>query len=172
MACRIENGFEQGAIRVETRGADHTDAPVGRFRTWRWISCPGSATTARSLPVWRPAPWRPWFGERTVWWCSTRENATAARAVSPPAPSRPYGSAPATTGWRSATFVSHRIDQGLEPFCVICCEGQALHFGDLREPDSRVAKIVSTGEVFRLHPEWGTGPGVYYCPPKAKRGLD
>jgi Fe-S-cluster-containing dehydrogenase component len=28
----------------------------------------------------------------------------------------------------------HRIKVGLEPFCVICCEGQAIHFGDLNDP--------------------------------------
>ncbi|MBU2648989.1 4Fe-4S dicluster domain-containing protein, partial [bacterium] len=37
----------------------------------------------------------------------------------------------------------HRIDVGLEPFCVICCEGQAIYFGDFNDPESRVAQLAA-----------------------------
>ncbi|GAH35318.1 unnamed protein product [marine sediment metagenome] len=66
---------------------------------------------------------------------------------------------------------AHRIDEGLEPFCVICCEGQALHFGDLGDPTSKVSQLISTRENFQLKPEEGTSPSVFYCPPKQKRSL-
>ena len=65
----------------------------------------------------------------------------------------------------------HRIDEGLEPFCVICCEGQALYFGDLNDPVSKVSKLLSAGNGYTLKPEAGTGPSVYYCPPKEPRRL-
>jgi Fe-S-cluster-containing dehydrogenase component len=65
----------------------------------------------------------------------------------------------------------HRVDKGLEPFCVICCEGQALHFGDLNDPTSKVSQLVSTREAFQLKPEEGSNPSVFYCPPKEKRRL-
>ncbi len=65
----------------------------------------------------------------------------------------------------------HRTDQGLEPFCVVCCEGQAIHYGDLNDPDSRVAKIVAEKPVFQENPEAGTKPAVYYCPPLERRRL-
>ncbi|MHA1500177.1 MAG: 4Fe-4S dicluster domain-containing protein, partial [Promethearchaeota archaeon] len=64
---------------------------------------------------------------------------------------------------------SHRIDEGLEPFCVICCEGQAIHFGDLNDPNSKVAHMISDKKTFQLKPE--VSPSVYYCPPKPKRRL-
>ena len=66
---------------------------------------------------------------------------------------------------------SDRIDKGLEPFCVICCEGQALHFGDLNDSNSKVSILISERNVFRLKLEKGTDPMVYYCPPKPKRRL-
>jgi Fe-S-cluster-containing dehydrogenase component len=66
---------------------------------------------------------------------------------------------------------SHRIDDGLEPFCVICCEGQAIYFGDLLDPESKVAKITNTGNGYCLKPEMGTDPTVFYLPPKEPRGL-
>jgi len=32
------------------------------------------------------------------------------------------------------TLCSHRIDEGDEPFCVKCCEAEAIFFGDLNDP--------------------------------------
>lgn len=69
------------------------------------------------------------------------------------------------------TLCTHRIDQGLEPFCVICCEGQAMHFGDLNDPSSAVSDLVERRGAFLLEPEEGTNPSVYYCPPREPRRL-
>jgi len=66
---------------------------------------------------------------------------------------------------------AHRIDQGLEPFCVLCCEGQALYFGDLNEAISNVSKLVSEKNSFQLKPEERTNPSVYYIPPRPKKRL-
>ena len=68
-------------------------------------------------------------------------------------------------------FCSHRIDQGLEPFCVICCEGQAMHFGDLNDPHSEVSRLISSREGFQLNLEANTHPSVFYCPPRKRRRL-
>ena len=65
----------------------------------------------------------------------------------------------------------HRIDQGMDPFCVICCEGQAMIFGDLNEHESKVAKRITVNDVFQLQPELETNPSIYYIPPRAKRKL-
>jgi Fe-S-cluster-containing dehydrogenase component len=68
-------------------------------------------------------------------------------------------------------FCSHRVDKGLEPFCVICCEGQAMNFGDINDPNSYVSKLIAEKETFQLKTEAHTGPSVYYCPPKPKQYL-
>jgi Fe-S-cluster-containing dehydrogenase component len=46
-----------------------------------------------------------------------------------------------------------------------------MHFGDLNDSSSQVAQILAAKENFQLNPEAGTGPSVYYCPPKAPRRL-
>ncbi|MCP4755107.1 MAG: 4Fe-4S dicluster domain-containing protein [Proteobacteria bacterium] len=66
---------------------------------------------------------------------------------------------------------AHRIDEGLEPFCVICCEGQAILFGDFNNPKSEVSKKIGQKAAFQLDLDAGTGPAVYYCPPREKRRL-
>jgi len=76
------------------------------------------------------------------------------------------------------TFCVHRIDAGLAnglvpgvdpeatPACVNICPVDARVFGDLKDPDSRVAKLIEDSATFRLREELGTRPSVYYIPPK------
>ena len=68
-------------------------------------------------------------------------------------------------------FCRHRIAAGLEPFCAVCCEGQAIYFGDMNDPSSPVSVLLAGGSAYRLMPEQGTEPSVYYLPPKEPRGL-
>jgi Fe-S-cluster-containing dehydrogenase component len=65
---------------------------------------------------------------------------------------------------RKCTLCAHRVDEGLDPFCVVCCETEAMYFGDLDDPGSAVAQIVARRKAEVLKPEKGTQPGVYFCP--------
>jgi len=63
--------------------------------------------------------------------------------------------------WK-CTMCANRVDQGLEPFCVMCCEGEALFFGDLNDPESGVSKIIKNRAGEPLIKEHG--PCVWYLP--------
>ena len=75
---------------------------------------------------------------------------------------------------QKCTFCSDRIDFGLAngvipglapeatPACVNACIADALHFGDLDDPDSNVSRLLRTQKHFRMHEELGTEPGFYY----------
>ncbi len=65
----------------------------------------------------------------------------------------------------------HRIDKGLAPFCVLCCEGQAIHFGDLADKGSDVSRLIARRSGYVLKPEAGTEPAVFYLPPMPRRPL-
>ncbi len=77
------------------------------------------------------------------------------------------------------TFCVERIDAGLEkglkpgadpeatPACVNSCIAQALHFGDIEDPQSNVSQLLAENQSFRLHEELGTGPRFYYLWDKA-----
>lgn len=54
------------------------------------------------------------------------------------------------------------VDPEATPACVNSCIAQALHFGDIDDPDSNVSKLVRDSEHFRMHEELGTNPGFYY----------
>ena len=75
---------------------------------------------------------------------------------------------------QKCTFCSDRIDFGIEhglppgsdpratPACVNSCIADALHFGDIEDPDSNVSKLLRSHKSFKMHAELGTEPGFHY----------
>ena len=60
------------------------------------------------------------------------------------------------------TFCYHRVDQGLDPRCVVACPAGARFFGDLNDPASEVATLLRTRPSYTVFPERGTRPSVHY----------
>jgi len=60
------------------------------------------------------------------------------------------------------TFCSHRVEEGLDPTCVVNCPADARIFGDLDEETSTVSKYVDNYETDRLLEDRGTDPKTYY----------
>ncbi len=60
------------------------------------------------------------------------------------------------------TWCYHRITKGQPPACVEACPVGARIFGDLRDPESEVSKILAERRIFVLKPEMGTKPQVAY----------
>jgi Fe-S-cluster-containing dehydrogenase component/DMSO reductase anchor subunit len=75
---------------------------------------------------------------------------------------------------QKCTFCSDRIDFGVAnglvpgvdpqatPACVNACIADALHFGDVDDPNSNVSKLLATNSSFRMHAELGTDPNFHY----------
>ncbi len=59
-------------------------------------------------------------------------------------------------------FCAHRVDEGLEPACVVVCPTESIWVGDLDDPHSEIAKLVSTHDTAVRAPEQNTGPNVFY----------
>ncbi len=59
-------------------------------------------------------------------------------------------------------YCAHRVEKGLEPACVIVCPVQAIVTGDLDNPQSQIAQLVSTLPTLTRKPEQGTRPKVFY----------
>ena len=68
---------------------------------------------------------------------------------------------PETKTAHKCNFCNHRLEDGLEPSCVIVCPTQAIRVGDLDDPDSEIARLHADGGLVRS-PEQNTNPKVVY----------
>lgn len=71
-------------------------------------------------------------------------------------------------------FCLPRVDEGLKnglkpgvdpdatPMCVGSCISNAMHFGDLEDPESIVSRYIAENETVRLSEELGTESAMYY----------
>jgi Fe-S-cluster-containing dehydrogenase component len=70
---------------------------------------------------------------------------------------------------RKCTLCSHRVRNGLDPFCLVCCEAEAMYFGDIGNRNSSISKLIDRRKAAVLKPESGAKPSVYYCPTRHGR---
>ena len=67
------------------------------------------------------------------------------------------------------TFCLHRVKRNLAPACVDVCPTQALTFGNLSDPDSKVARLVKSRRHSVRRPHLGLVPQLYFLLPTAPR---
>lgn len=113
------------------------------------------------------------YGARTFNWLDRNdENPLVPEWGTPEVPRRPRGVV------EKCTFCVQRIDYGLAnnltpgvdpeatPACVNICPVTARYFGNLKDPNSTVSKIINSRPTLRLREDLGTDPSVYYIPPE------
>src|SRR5690625_4993586 len=59
-------------------------------------------------------------------------------------------------------FCAHRVDEGLEPACVVVCPTHSIWVGDLDDEDSGIARLIEENPTTVRAPEQNTGPNVFY----------
>jgi Fe-S-cluster-containing dehydrogenase component/formate-dependent nitrite reductase membrane component NrfD len=69
---------------------------------------------------------------------------------------------PETQTAHKCNFCAHRVEQSLEPSCVIVCPTQSIVAGDLDDPTSRIAITLARHGTMVRAPEQGTQPKVFY----------
>jgi formate-dependent nitrite reductase membrane component NrfD len=69
---------------------------------------------------------------------------------------------PETMTSAKCNFCANRVEQNLQPACVVVCPEQAIIAGDLDNPHSNISKIISQNSVVVRKPEKGTNPKLFY----------
>ncbi len=66
-----------------------------------------------------------------------------------------------------------RLEVGVAPTCARQCPGRLAFVGMLSDTDGPIHKLVEEwGVALPLHPEYGTGPNIFYVPPLAPYRLN
>jgi molybdopterin-containing oxidoreductase family iron-sulfur binding subunit len=60
------------------------------------------------------------------------------------------------------TLCDHRLNKGLQPYCVERCPSKARIFGDLNDPKSKVNYLLGKYKPYRLKEHLGTEPKIFY----------
>ncbi|MFK7807015.1 MAG: 4Fe-4S dicluster domain-containing protein, partial [Saprospiraceae bacterium] len=69
---------------------------------------------------------------------------------------------PETHTAAKCNYCAHRIDVGLEPACVNICPEEAIISGDMENPDTKIAELLSRQQVKVRKAEKGTVPNLFY----------
>lgn len=171
VACKNENQGSAGFIRVVTEHANRKDLPRGRFPELRMTFLPLVCNHCQKAPCAAACPAGAIAKRKDGVVVLDREACDGCRAC---VDACPYGAIVFDEDKAIAqkcNLCVHRIDKGLAPFCVVCCEGQAICFGDLNDPEGEAGRLARSGKTFILQPEEGTGPSVRYRPPHEPRGV-
>lgn len=171
VACKIENNAAGYWIRVKTQNVFQKDTPAGRFPNLKMSFLPQLCNHCARPPCVDACPSKALVKREDGPVVLERQKCDGCQACIEVCPYDTIFYDREKNRVEKCNLCVHRIDQDLEPFCVICCEGQAIHFGDLNDPTSHVSLLVATKENFQLNSEAGTGPSIYYCPPRAPRKL-
>jgi len=171
VACRIENNSTDFWIKVETQGTSVKDTPVGRFPDLTLNFLPRLCNHCENPPCVDSCPENALQKRNDGIVILDQDLCTGCQACLEACPYDIIVFDENNHLAEKCNLCAHRVDKGLEPFCVLCCEGQAIHFGDLNDPESNITKMISQDDVFQLKPEEGTNPSIYYIRPKPKRRL-
>jgi len=171
IACRIENHGTGPWIQVETQNVVQKDTPEGHFPNLTMTFLPRLCNHCSNPPCVDACPNEALVKRKDGPVVLDEDLCNGCQACMNACPYNVIIFNQEKNIIEKCNFCVHRIDQGLEPFCVICCEGQAIHFGDLNDPNSEISKIIASKETFQLKLEAKTIPSVYYCPPKPRKRL-
>jgi len=69
---------------------------------------------------------------------------------------------PSTNTAAKCNFCAHRVEQNLEPACVIVCPTQAILTGDMDDSSSKTGAIIANQKTSVRKPEKGTLPKLHY----------
>ena len=170
VACRIENNTQHFWIKVETDGKQK-DIPKGQYPNLEMNFLPRLCNHCKNPPCVESCPTKALIKRDDGLVILAKDLCTGCKICIEICPYDVIKFDEINNIIEKCNLCAHRIDQGLEPFCVICCEGQAIFFGDLNDPNLKLSKLLSERQIFQLKSEENTDPSIYYCSPKPKRRL-
>lgn len=165
IACKAENELEKvSGIRVETVGGAYPDTPAGKFPNLSMYYLPVPCMHCGKPLCLDACPLEAIYQRQDGIVIVAEEKCDGCQACISACPYNALTYDDNRDVVQKCTLCQHRIEEGIEPFCAVCCEGEAMFFGDLNDPDSNVSKLIAQKKAYTIKPEAGTEPAVHYCP--------
>lgn len=166
IACKVENVMEAiSGIRVETVGGPHRDTPAGTFPNLSMYYLPIACMHCDQPPCRDACPVGAISKRPDGIVLIDEEKCDGCQMCLDACPYQAMAYDPDKNTVRKCSLCYERLDKGYEPFCALCCGVEAIFYGDLEDPESRVSQLIAERNAYVLKPEAGTGPGIHYCPP-------
>jgi Fe-S-cluster-containing dehydrogenase component len=167
VACRVENNLEATSwMNVLTTSGAAPDVPIGKYPHLSLSWQPTTCMHCQNPPCLEACPEEGAIYKRPDGVVLiNKEKCTRCQLCAPACPYDAIRFDPEAGYAEKCTLCSHRIDHGLLPFCAKECIWGAIHFGDVGDPDSEVAQLVSRRSGYTLESERGTDPSNYYLAP-------
>ncbi len=150
------------------------DVPVGQFRTWvKYVDSGEFPDTTRSFGVMRCnhctdapcvkiCPTQALFKREDGIVDFDSERCIGCKSCMQACPYDAIYIDAETNTAAKCNLCAHRVDNDLEPACVVVCPTHSIWVGDLDDPTSGISKLVSTNQTAVRTPEQNTGPNVFY----------
>ncbi len=150
------------------------EVPVGQFRTWvKYVDSGSFPDTTRSFGVMRCnhctdapcikiCPTESLFKREDGIVDFDKERCIGCKSCMQACPYDAIYIDDDTHTAAKCNLCAHRVDDDLEPACVVVCPTHSIWVGDLDDPTSGIARLVATNETSVRTPEQNTGPNVFY----------
>jgi len=174
MACKVEHNILKGSgIRMDSNGTNPHNTgtntapgkPTGLAMHYRPIAC----MHCESPPCADACPEDAIYKDIGGIVVLDQSKCNSCQACIPACPYQAVFYEPGRDSVFKCDLCSERVKDDFEPFCVVCCNQDAMYFGDILDPASRVSQIIAGKSAEPFRAQLKTGPGTHYCPPRPRR---
>ncbi len=167
IACKMENNLDgqYSWMQVVTSNGALVDIPTGKYPQLSLSWQPTTCMHCQEPPCLESCPEDAIHKRPDGIVLIDKEKCTGCQLCLPACPYEVIQFNTPENVAEKCTLCSHRVDQGLLPFCVKECVWGAIHFGDVGDPNSEVSQLISRRKGYTLVPEKGIQPSNYYFAP-------
>ena len=157
IACKVEHQIPVGVNRCWVKTVEK-----GSFPDTRRFFFPVLCNQCEDAPCVRICPTNTLFKRRDGIVDFNQASCIGCRACMEACPYDQLFIDPNTHTAEKCNFCANRVENKLQPACVIVCPTECRIFGDLDDPTTEVSKIFQREAFMVRKPEKGTGPKVLY----------
>ena len=157
IACKVEHQIPVGVNRCWVKTVEK-----GSFPDTRRFFFPVLCNQCEDAPCVRICPTKTLYRRRDGIVDFNQLSCIGCRACMEACPYDQLFIDPNTHTAEKCNFCANRVENRLQPACVIVCPTECRIFGDLDDPSTEVSRIFQREAFMVRKPEKGTGPKVLY----------